>query len=136
MANDIEKTVQEPGTEVVRGQPRELTRQETRYAIPPVDIYEKEDALTVLADLPGVSPNGLTVRVEHGILTIEGRVEAGETGNLLGREFDLTSFYRQFRVAETIDTEKIRASLKNGVLHLTLPKMERAKPRQIPVESA
>lgn len=137
MASDIEKTVQEPGTEVDRGPEREVTRQSERYAIPPVDIYEKQDALTVLADLPGVAADGLSVHVDQGVLTLEGKVgPVDESGTLLLREFDLTSFYRQFRIAETIDTEKIRAALKNGVLHLTLPKVERAKPRQIPVESA
>lgn len=137
MASDIEKTVQEPGTEVDRGLERELTRQTERYAIPPVDIYEKQDALTVLADLPGVAADGLSVHVDQGVLTLEGKVgPVEEGGTLLLREFDLTSFYRQFRIAETIDTEKIRAALKNGVLYLTLPKVERAKPRQIPVESA
>lgn len=136
MANEIEKTVQEPGADVARTQGREVTRQEERYAMPPVDIYENEDALTVLADLPGVSASGLNVNVDQGVLTIEGRVDAGDAGDLLRQEFDLTSFYRQFRIAETIDTEKIRASLKNGVLHLTLPKVERARPRKIPVEGA
>lgn len=135
MANEIEKTVQEPATRAARGRDRELTRQDERFATPPVDIYEKEDALTVLADLPGVGPDGLAIRVEQGVLTIEGRVGATDTGALIGQEFELISFYRQFRIAETIDTEKIRASLKNGVLQLTLPKVERAKPRQIPVET-
>ena len=133
MANEIEKTVQEPGTEMASSQGREVTRQEERYATPPVDIYENEEGLVVLADLPGVAPDGLSINVDQGVLTIEGKVDAGEVGALLGQEFDLTSFYRQFRVAETIDTEKIQASLKNGVLHLNLPKMEKAKPRQIPV---
>jgi HSP20 family protein len=136
MAQDIEKTVQEPGTDVPQSQGREVTRQQERYATPPVDIFEKEDALTVIADLPGVSSEGLSVHVENGILTIEGKVNAEESQDFLMHEFDLTSFYRQFRIAEIIDTEKIRASLKNGVLHLTLPKMERAKPRQIPVEAS
>jgi HSP20 family protein len=136
MAIDIEKIVAEPEKGVARAQEREVTRQEERYAVPPVDIYEKEDALTVLADLPGVSPEGLNVHVDQGVLTLEGRVDPGDAGTLLLQEFDLTSFYRQFRVAETIDTEKIRASMKNGVLHLTLPKVEKAKPRQIPVEAA
>ncbi|HSH71045.1 MAG TPA: Hsp20/alpha crystallin family protein [Deferrisomatales bacterium] len=133
MAHDIEKTVQEPGTDVARSKDRELTRQQERYASPPVDIFEKEDALTVLADLPGVAAAGLSVHVEQGVLTIEGKVDAGASGDLLLQEFDLTSFYRQFRIAETIDTEKISAALHHGVLHLTLPKGEKAKPRQIPV---
>jgi HSP20 family protein len=136
MANEIEKTVAEPAKEVSRGQQREITRQEERYALPPVDIYEKQDALTVLADLPGVAPEGLSVHVEQGILTLEGRVERVEPENVLWKEFDLTSFYRQFRIAESIDTEAIRATMKNGVLDLTLPKAEKAKPRQIPIETA
>jgi HSP20 family molecular chaperone IbpA len=134
MTSDIENTVQTAETEVAAPQGRELTRQDERYAAPPVDIYEKEDALTVLADLPGVPPEGLSIGVENGILTIEGKAEGVEPGGLLGQEFYLTSFYRQFRIAETIDAENIRASLRNGVLHLTLPKMEKVKPRQIPVE--
>lgn len=134
MANQIESTVQDPRTAVTKAQGHETTRQEERYAIPPVDIYEKADALTVLADLPGVPPEGLSIDVENGILTIEGKVSAGDTGMLLGQEFDLTSFFRQFRVAETIDTDKIRATLKDGVLNLTLPKAERAKPRKIAVQ--
>ncbi|MBI5014974.1 MAG: Hsp20/alpha crystallin family protein [Deltaproteobacteria bacterium] len=136
MANAIENTVQEARAEPVRLSEQELTRQEERYAAPPVDIYETEEGLTVLADLPGVSPSGLSIHVERGILTIEGKIDAGSRGALLSHEFDLTSFYRQFRVAETIDTEKIRATLKHGVLHLALPKLEKAKPRQIPVQSA
>ena len=135
MSREIEKTVQEPETDVAQPQGREVTRQEERYAIPPVDIYEKPDALIVLADLPGVAPQGLNVHVDQGVLTIEGKVDAGDAGALLLQEFDLTSFYRQFRISETIDTGKIRASLRNGVLHLTLPKVEKAKPRQIPVEA-
>jgi HSP20 family protein len=135
MSSEVEKTVQEPGNDVTRTHSQEVTRQEERYAIPPVDIYEKPDALTVLADLPGVAPEGLSVHVDQGVLTIEGKVDAGKGGNLLLEEFGLTSFYRQFRIAETVDTQKIRASMKNGVLHLTLPKVEKVKPRRIPVEA-
>ena len=140
MTHDIENTVQEAGAEAagpeVDGpQVRELTRQAERFAIPPVDIYDKEDALTVLADLPGVPPEGLSIGVDNGILTIEGRAEGVDPSGLLTQEYYLTSFYRQFRIAETIDVENISASLRNGVLYLTLPKMEQTKPRQIPVES-
>jgi len=136
MTNDIENTVQEAGGEVAVPQERELTRQAERYAAPPVDIYEKEDALTVLADLPGVPPEALSIGVDNGVLTIEGKAEGVDSGGLLSQEYYVTSFYRQFRIAETIDAENIRASLSNGVLHLILPKMEKVKPRQIPVESS
>ncbi|UCF31788.1 MAG: Hsp20/alpha crystallin family protein [bacterium] len=130
---EIEKTVPEVAEgAAARG---ESTREGELYAMPPVDIFEKEDALYVLADLPGVKPDGLAVNVENGVLTIEGKVEREEKAGYLRREFALTSFYRQFRIAETIDTERIKAALKNGVLHLTLPKIERAKARRIPIET-
>lgn len=136
MSDAIERTVAEGGSETAPSAGQEVTRQQERYAVPPVDIYEKEDALTVIADLPGVSAAGLSVHVEQGVLTISGKVDVGPAADQLRREFELTSFYRQFRISETIDTEKIRAALKDGVLHLTLPKVERAKPRQIPVEAS
>jgi HSP20 family protein len=132
--SNIERTI--PDTGQVSAERKESTRQEERYAMPPVDIYEKEDALMVLADLPGVTSKGLSISVENGILTIMGKVEHGAAEDVIGKEFDLNSFYRQFRISETIDTGKIKANLKNGVLTLSLPKVEKAKPRQIPVESS
>lgn len=131
--NNIERTVPETGKTATNR--RELTRQEERYAVPPVDIYENEDALTVLADLPGVTSGGLSIDVENGILTIEGKAERTAGEDPLRREFELTSFYRQFRISEKIDTGKISAALKDGVLTLTLPKVEKARPRKIPIES-
>jgi HSP20 family molecular chaperone IbpA len=130
--SNIEKTVPE-AAEVAKAQ--EVTRQPDRYALPPVDIYEEEDRLVVLADLPGVQKDGLSVRVEQGILTIEGRPEGAMAGNAIRREFALIPFYRQFQVTEVIDPEKIRASLKHGVLRLDLHKAEKARPRQVPVET-
>lgn len=130
--NNIEKTVPDRGAELSSAQ--EVTRQTDRYALPAVDIYEEEDRLVVLADLPGVDKDGLSVQVEQGILTIEGRIRRDTPGNLLRREFALVPFFRQFRVTEAIDPQKIRAALKNGVLRLDLHKAEKAKPRQIPVE--
>jgi HSP20 family molecular chaperone IbpA len=67
----IEKTV--PAATEEQTANRELTRQPDRYAVPPVDIYETADGLVVLADLPGVTKDGLSVQVEQGVLTIEGR---------------------------------------------------------------
>ena len=128
----IEKTVPANVGEETAG--REVTRQPERFAVPPVDIYETEDGLVVLADLPGVAKEGLSVQVEQGILTIEGRQQPGNSGDLLHREFSLAPFFRQFRIAEQIDTARIRAALKNGVLTLELPKAEAAKPRQIPID--
>ena len=131
--SDIERTVPEARAEASGAQ--EVTREPERYALPPVDIYEEADRLVVLADLPGVQKQGLSVRVDQGVLTIEGRTATAPTANLVRREFTLVPFFRQFRITEAIDPGKIRASLKHGVLRLDLPKAEKAKPRQIPVEA-
>jgi HSP20 family molecular chaperone IbpA len=129
----IEKTFPEATADVASS--HEVTRQPDRYSLPPVDIYEEPDKLVVLADLPGVKKENLSVQVEQGILTIEGRVDRDTPGNALRREWVLMPFFRQFRITEEIDTGKIRASLQNGVLRLDLQKAEQAMPRQIPVES-
>lgn len=130
--NTIEKTVPDADP---NGTTHELTRQPERYALPPVDIYEEADRLVVLADLPGVSKEGLTVEVEQGILTIEGRTTQAESPEPLRREFTLTPFFRQFRLTEAVDRTRIKAALRNGVLRLELPKSEAVMPRKIPIES-
>lgn len=112
------------------------TRDEARYQVPPVDIFESQDALTVVADLPGVEKNGLNVRVDEDVLTIEGRVRhADHKGNLLN-EYDLVDYWRQFRLSEEIDAERISAEIKHGALTLRLPKAEPAKPRQIQIKAS
>lgn len=113
---------------------REITRNPELYATPLVDIYETEDGLTVLADLPGVDKDGLRVNVENSILTIEGKVKPRDDRNYLLREFEPVNFFRQFELPDMIHQEKIGAELKNGVLSLNLPKAEAAKPRQIQVK--
>ena len=133
MGDVVETTAQSEGKEVAARE--ESTRELERYATPPVDIYETGDGLVVMADLPGVKAEGLSVRVEEGVLTIEGRHSHEKEDIYLEREFELASFYRQFRLADTVDTGKIKAALKHGVLTLTLPKSEKAKPRQISIET-
>ena len=83
MSDAIERTVAEGGSQAAPAAGHEITRQQERYAVPPVDIYEKEDALTVIADLPGVSANGLLVHVEQGVLTISGKVDVDSSVDLL-----------------------------------------------------
>jgi len=114
-------------------QPR-ATREESKYLVPPVDIYEKEDGLVVVADLPGVPKEGVSVRVENGILTIQGKPEHGLPGEEISREFGLVSFFRQFELTDTVDQAKIKAELRNGVLTIHLPKEEKAKPKQVEVK--
>lgn len=111
----------------------EQTRQNELYALPPVDIFEKDGCITVVADLPGVRQEGLTISLDNHLLTIEGKT-ASDSGNYLVKEFELTSFYRQFRVTEDIDDGGIKAILKNGVLNLSLPLKSKPKPLLIKVE--
>jgi HSP20 family protein len=113
----------------------ERTRTEPVYT-PAVDIYETQDELVLLADLPGVNKEDLAIKLEDEILTIEGAAQASAApGQHLLSEYASGTFYRQFTVGEAIDREKIDASLKNGVLELVLPKAEKAKPKRIQVKS-
>ncbi len=112
---------------------REETRSLERYIIPPVDIYESADGLVVKADLPGVSKDGLDVRVENHLLTIRGKAAHAAPGEPIYREYGLVNFFRQFELNEMVDQHKISAELKHGVLTLNLPKAEEAKPRRIDV---
>ena len=105
--------------------------------VPAVDIYETENELVLKADLPDVDLKDIDVRVENQTLTIAGerKFEQAESGKGYHRiERNYGSFVRSFAVPNSFDTEKIGADYKNGVLTVTLPKTEAAKPRQIKVE--
>ena len=104
---------------------------------PPVDIFEDAEALTVLADMPGVAPGHLTIDLHEGVLTITGHAAAPEGANEVPvvQEYQAGTFQRNFTLSEAIDQERIQATLKNGVLQLRLPKAERAKPRQIAIQA-
>jgi HSP20 family molecular chaperone IbpA len=112
------------------------TREETRYLIPPVDIHESAEGLTVIADLPGVDKDGVDVHVENGVLTIRGRVRRTALGEGLYSEYTLMDYFRQFELGNAVDQAKISAQLKNGVLTVLLPRQEALKPRQVTVEVA
>src|SRR3954452_24367375 len=104
---------------------------------PAVDIYETENELVLKADLPDVELKDLDVRVENQTLTVAGerkfeRKDGGKGYHRVERSYG--SFARSFAVPNTFDTENINAGFKNGVLTVTLPKKEAAKPRQIKVQ--
>ena len=113
----------------------EVTREGVYYR-PRVDIYETENELTLIADLPGVDSDGLDIDLRDDVLTIVGKVapEEGDHHYLL-REYGVGNFYRQFTMSEVIDQEKITAQLTDGVLSLKLPKVEKAKPRKITIQT-
>lgn len=107
---------------------------------PSVDIYETENELVLKADLPDVEQNDIDVRVENQTLTIAGErkfeAPSEESGNKGYHRIERSygKFVRSFGVPATFDTDKIAASYKNGVLTVSLPKKEAAKPRQIKVQ--
>ena len=104
---------------------------------PQVDIFETEKAITLLADIPGVKSEKLNIDLRDNILTITGDIEAvdlgGEEEVLI--EYEMGRFYRQFTLSEVVDQNKIDAKLGDGVLRLTLPKVEKATPRRIAVKA-
>ena len=111
--------------------------QSNRPWAPPVDIYETENELVLKADLPDVESKDIDVRVENQTLTITGerKFERKDNGKGYHRvERSYGSFARSFAVPNSFDTDKIDAGFKNGVLTVTLPKKEAAKPRQIKVQ--
>jgi HSP20 family molecular chaperone IbpA len=108
-----------------------------RVFVPTTDIYESQDALLVVLEMPGVHKNNVDVRVEEGALNIEGRLELSQYEGLvpLYTEYNIGHYARSFRLSSKIDQSKIAADLRDGVLTLTLPKAEEAKPRTIQVTS-
>ena len=105
---------------------------------PAVDILETEDALVLKADLPDVKIDDIDVRVENNTLTLRGHRKFEKDENVKGYhriERSYGEFARSFAVPSTVDTEKVAADYKNGVLTITLPKKEAAKPRQVKVAS-
>ncbi len=106
---------------------------------PSVDIYETEHELVVKADLPEVDPKDLDIRVENNILTIRGERKFEKKvneENYLRVERSYGSFARSFTLANTVNSEAIKADYQNGVLTLSIPKREEAKPKQIKVNVA
>jgi len=112
---------------------------EEEFYIPPVDIYETGENLTLLIDVPGIVRENLNLTVEQNLLTIEAKqTPATPDKNVkwLWREHEGVSYRRQFRLGEEIDVEGIGSELKNGVLKVSLPKVKPAQPRRIEVKIA
>jgi HSP20 family protein len=113
----------------------ESTRDVPSY-IPAVDIYESAEALTLVADMPGVGPEDLVIDVHDNKLTLRGTVAIEEEKErVLLHEYGVGDYFREFTLGRAIDQSKIEAAIRNGVLTLTLPKAEAIKPRKITVKS-
>jgi HSP20 family protein len=139
--NDMRKKTMASKQELQVQQKRELEKkQETtipaRIFLPTADIYETEDALSVILEMPGVEKNNVDVRVEDGVLYVEGRLDFSKYQNLqpLYTEYNVGHYSRSFRLSSKIDQNKIGAELRDGVLSLTLARVEEAKPRTIQVK--
>lgn len=117
----------------------DITRKADNEAslVPPVDVVETPEGITVTADLPGVSKDNLTLRVDGDTLSIEGSVALGESANMQGvyAEIRVAHYKRSFVLSRDLDASKIEAGMKNGVLTLKVPKAEQAKPRRIEVKA-
>ena len=136
MATEATRDVQKTEKSAVATAP-EQTRTGPLYS-PAVDIFENDNSITLLADMPGVKASDLEIDLRENVLTLTGRVTAPETAkeSNVVREYRSGTFFRQFTVSEAIDQPKIDAQLTDGVLRLELPKVEKARPRQITVRAA
>jgi len=102
---------------------------------PPIDIFETDDGLVLLADLPGVTAETLELQVQDNKLTLFGRVseQAPATAQLLHGEYQVGHFLRSFILSDEVDHERISAKLNLGVLEVMLPRIKRSEPRRIQV---
>ena len=114
------------------------TQAQQPTVIPPVDVFEDDSGITLLADLPGVARDALGVRIDGDELVIEATAATSgpENMELVYGEAQYPSYRRQFTLSRELDTERIEAQLKDGVLKLTIPKSESARPRRIEVRAA
>jgi HSP20 family molecular chaperone IbpA len=126
---DLQKTQNTAATERIRN---------VKTFVPRVDIYETKEALFLIADMPGVDDKTVDVELEKNILIISGRVEDGKLKDhtLVFSEYEVGDYERSFTLSDEIDREKIKATVKQGVLRLELPKAEKVKPKKIAIQAA
>jgi HSP20 family protein len=107
--------------------------------VPPVDILEETDAIRIMAEVPGVRPEDVKIAIEGNVLTVQGtkqQVAEERTERVHRYERTYGPFERSFTLPATVDSANIKATYDSGVLTVLLPKVEKAKPRQIPVETS
>ena len=115
---------------------REAAERAVRTVVPRADIFETDTAFVILADMPGVGPDGVEVVADSRTLTVRGRVSRSPTNaELEHREFELADYYRAFTLTEDLDTDRIAGTLRDGVLRVEIPKSQRAQPKKIPVRA-
>jgi HSP20 family molecular chaperone IbpA len=114
---------------------REEATVPSRVFLPTTDIYETQDALNVVMEMPGVETNNVELAVEDSVLKVYGRIDFSKYEGLqpVYTEYNIGHYARSFRLSSKIDQNKIKAEMKDGVLSLVLPKVEETKPRVISV---
>ncbi len=119
---------------------RELAAKEERtvpgrFYVPPTDVYETEDALTVVMEVPGVDREAVDIELKEDVLRVAGRIDFSKYGGMepVYTEYNVGHYARSFALSDRVDQERIAAQLEDGVLTLTLPKMAEARPRRIAV---
>ena len=106
-----------------------------RFFVPSTDVYETEEGLTLVMEMPGVARDGLDVSLEDGVLRVEGRLDPSKYQELapVYTEYNVGHYARSFALSDKVDQDNIGATLEDGVLTLTLPKAPAARPRRIAV---
>jgi HSP20 family protein len=123
----------------VRDKKELVTKEEktvpARYYVPSTDIYETQEALTVVMEMPGVAKGDITVGLENDRLRVEGQIDFSKYEGLepVYTEYNIGPYARAFTLSNKIDQEKISAQVEDGVLTLTLPKVKEAQPRRITI---
>lgn len=115
---------------------RRETEQGRRYFVPATDILETQDAVILKLDMPGVSKEQIDITIDKGTMTITGTCEPEEAAAPVYRETRVGDYRRQFSLPEDVNTDRISAVMKAGVLTVTLHKPEEVKPKKIPISAA
>jgi len=107
-----------------------------RYYVPNTDIFETEDALQLVMEVPGVERGDIDIRVEEDVLRIEARIDTSKYAGMepLYTEYNIGHFARSFTLSQRIDQQQIGATLTDGVLTVTLKKVQQAQPRRIQIQ--
>ena len=130
-----------PGQELQVQEKREIQRKEeqtlpARTFLPTTDIYETDEALTLVMEMPGVGKNSIDVSLENDVLTVSGKIDLTKYEKLqpVYTEYNIGPYRRSFNLTSSrINQDRISAEIRDGVLTLTLPKADQAKPRKISV---
>ncbi|MBV8616534.1 MAG: Hsp20/alpha crystallin family protein [Acetobacteraceae bacterium] len=130
-----------PSQELAVREKRELVGKDEktvpgRFYVPYSDIYETDEALTVLMEMPGVEREGVSIALENDVLRVEGKIDFSKYEGMepVYTEFNVGHYTRSFALSGKIDRERIGAQLEDGVLVLTLPKAKEAQPRRIAIQ--